>query len=76
MQDKMETIKSKLIIPVDILESQGYSKENNLNIGLLSSMWLWCHGGQHYSHHTLYVKDTANYRYVCNDCKTTVTYVG
>ena len=69
--------KSKLIIPVDILESQGYSTDDNLSIGLLSQMFLHC-----IAHcttkewHTLYVKDRDNYRYVCDKCKSTVTFIG
>ena len=75
----MDTIKSKLIIPVDILESQGYSTEKNNNIGLLSKMFLSCMAKcdpTTKSWHTLYVKDTYNYRYVCDTCKSTVTFVG
>ena len=75
----METIKSKLIISVDILESQGYSTEKNNNIGLLNKMFLSCMAKCNPTikgWHTLYVKDTNNYRYVCDTCKSTVTFVG
>jgi hypothetical protein len=67
---------SKLTIAVDILESQGYSTEKNTMIGLLTSMFLHCMNGCGKQWHTLYVKDTDNYRYVCDNCKSTVTYVG
>ena len=73
----METTKSKLIISVDILESQGYSTKNNLNIGLLSRMFLHCIAGCDIkTWHDLYVKDMNNYRYVCEKCKSTVIFVG
>lgn len=75
----METKKSKLIIPVSTLELQGYSTEKNNFIGLLNKMFLSCIAycdPTIKSWHTLYVKDRDNYRYVCDKCKSTVTFVG
>jgi hypothetical protein len=66
----------KSIISVDKLENIGYSTINNDRIGLLTAMFLHCLNGCGKQWHTLYVKDSTNYRYVCDNCKATVTYVG
>lgn len=79
METNNQPIKSKLIIPVDILITQGYSTEHNTHIGLLTRMFLSCMAHCEpgiKTWHDLYVKDTNNYRYVCEKCKSTVTYVG
>lgn len=58
---------SNLIIHKSLLQTIGY-KDPPHYIGMLNHMWLWCSIGQHHSHHTLMVKSTDEWQYVCDTC--------
>ena len=49
------------------LLAQGYG-HGGFYIGLLTSMFLFCGNCMHYHWHTLFVKNTNDYKYVCDKC--------
>lgn len=70
-----QKIYSKLVTSKSLLELNGYKLPPHY-IGLHNNLWLYCNNHFGYSQHILMVKDTYNWRYVCDSCNYCVEYVG
>jgi len=68
-------LRSQLTQTKSLLISNGYNPPPNY-IGLHNSMFLYCQCHIGYDWHTLYVKSSNDYRYVCNKCNCSVEQVG